>query len=172
MRRSDLNDEYCSIARAGGEIADAWTFLILRELFLSNRSFEGLRRQTGMAPGSLTARLTLLEQGGILERRSPDDKPRKAHYLLTEKGLELWPVVIALKQWGDKWFGPWQDDLPPVTLLHKGSGHPMVLQTTCACCGEPVSATDAQAVITPVFADNRDQREAEARAARRKEVSK
>ncbi|MBY6163027.1 helix-turn-helix transcriptional regulator [Mameliella alba] len=170
MRRNELSEEYCSIARAGADIADAWTFLILRELFLSNRSFEGLRRQTGMAPGSLTQRLTSLEEAGILRRDAPEGKPRKAQYVLTEKGLDLWPVVIALKQWGDKWFGPWQDGLPPVSLEHRGRDHPLIVQTVCACCGEPVTAMDSTPVINPVFGRNRDQREDMGKRARRKET--
>jgi len=172
MRRANLSEEYCSIARAGGEIVDTWSFLILRELFLANRTFEGLRRQTGMAPGSLHARLDLLIQAGILERRAPEGRPRKGQYFLTEKGLDLWPVLIAIKQWGDKWFGPWEGDLPPVSLVHRGSDQSLVLQQSCANTGAAVTARDARVVISPRFAENRSKRDALARATRRQEVSK
>ncbi|MFC3612836.1 winged helix-turn-helix transcriptional regulator [Lutimaribacter marinistellae] len=172
MRRTQLAEEYCSIARAGAQLVDAWTLMILRELFLSNRSFEGIRQQTGMAPASLAARLGGLEEAGILERRSPKDKPRKAQYLLTEKGLELWPAIIAIKQWGDKWFGPWADDQPPVVLEHKGRDHPLVVQVTCACCGEPVSANESLAQVSPVFAERRNEQQKAAKAARREETGK
>ena len=171
MRKAELSEEYCSIARAGAQIGDAWTFLILRELFLSNRSFEGLRQQTGMSPASLSQRLVALEQAEVLLRKTPGDKPRKAQYILTQKGLELWPVVVAIKQWGDKWFGPWDGDTPPVSLEHKGCGHPLVVETVCGSCGQAVRAAESHPVISAAFAETRTRRELTGKAARRRERS-
>lgn len=167
MRKNELSNEYCSIARAGAQIADAWTLLILRELLLSNRTFEGIRRQTGMAPGSLNDRLSMLIEAGILSRRSPEDKPRKAQYLLTEKGQDLWPVIVAIKQWGDKWHGPWRRDLPPVILEHKGCGNALNMKSVCACCGETVTAPESRAVVSPTFAAERRARDIQGKADRR-----
>lgn len=172
MLRRDLALEYCSIARAGAELTDAWTILILRELFLSNRTFEGIRRQTGMAPRSLSQRLAALENAKVVVRTTPKDKPRKAQYLLTEKGQDLWPAIVAIKQWGDKWFGPWENDLPPVSLTHKGCGHQMTVAPTCSCCGEPVSATASRPQVNPVFAEHRARRDALGKAARRSEATR
>ena len=157
MKRQDLSTVYCPIARSGAELTDAWTFLILRELFLSNRTFDGIRRQTGMSPRSLSLRLSSLIEAGILERRAPADKPRKSVYKLTQKGLELWPVLIALKQWGDKWTGPWEDDISPVTVMHKGRGHELTLRHVCAHCGEDVSAHDGEVCVSEVFSMIREE---------------
>lgn len=144
MKRSSLPDRLCSLARASAEVSDSWTFMILRELFLSNRRFDGIQAQTGMSPRSLTLRLNTLVDADILLRSPYQTTPLRHEYRLTEKGLELWPVVVALRQWGDKWNGPWPDEEPPLRLTHKGHGHELRVQMVCATCGEPVTARSAK----------------------------
>lgn len=158
MKRQDLSEVGCPVARAGAELTDAWTFMILRELFLSNRTFDGIRRQTGMSPRSLSLRLTSLIDADILERCAPDEKPRKADYRLTQKGQELWPVLIALKQWGERWTGPWEDETHLVTVIHKDRGHELRLRHVCAECGEEVSAQQALGSIGDVFTKTREEK--------------
>lgn len=145
MKRNSLAERYCPIARSAVELVDAWTFVVLREMFLNNRKFDGLQQQTGMSPRSLAIRLGQLVEAGILERRPYCEAPLRNEYHLTAKGLELWPVVIALKQWGDKWVGPWGRSGLPLQLEHKGHAHTLTLQWTCGECGESVSANSATA---------------------------
>ena len=140
MKRSSLADRYCSIARASAELVDGWTFVILRELFLGNRRFDGLQAQTGMSPRSLTLRLKSLLDDGILHQIPVPGNARRKEYRMTEKGLDLWPMIIMLKQWGDKWQGPWDDDSSPLSVVHRGTDHELDVGVICKECGEPVDA--------------------------------
>lgn len=157
MKRSTLADRYCSIARSSSELTDAWSFVIIRELFLANMRFDGLQAQTGMSPRSLTLRLADLAEAGIIKRVAYQQSPARYEYRLTSKGKELWPVVIALKQWGDKWNGPWNDDHPPLTLHHKDHGHELELGFICKVCGEPVDAHSTEGTMSPAMTAEREQ---------------
>ena len=99
MKRSTSAAEHaCPVARSAAQLVDAWPYLILRELFLGNRRFEGRRTHTGMSPRSLTLRLALLLEEGILEKTPLPDQPHLHEYRLTPKGLDLWPVMMTLRQ--------------------------------------------------------------------------
>jgi DNA-binding HxlR family transcriptional regulator len=156
MKRSELATRHCSIARAGAQIVDAWTFVILREVFLANRRFDGLRAQSGMSPRSLSLRLDKLVEHGVIERRVYSSKPERFEYFATAKGLALWPAVIALKQWGDDWAGPWGRAGVPLKLEHKGRGHPLRATMVCQTCGEPVDARSVHAHVSPAMARERE----------------
>src|ERR671930_1495443 len=102
MRYSAAN---CSIARTLDIVGEKWTLLILRESFYGLRRFEDLQSAVGCARNVLSARLAKLVDEGILERRpyrEPGSRDRH-EYVLTEKGLDLFPALIALLQWGDRW---------------------------------------------------------------------
>ncbi len=144
MRRSALAERTCPVARAAEQLGDAWTFVILRELFLGNRRFEGLRVHTGMSPRSLSLRLAHLVEQGIVEKRAADGAAARPEYRVTPKGLELWPVLVTLRQWGERWAGPWGRRGVPHGLVHRGRGHALRVQVVCAECGEPVDARSAQ----------------------------
>ncbi len=143
MKRSSLADQYCAIARPSAELTDAWSFVIFREIMLGNRRFDGLQEQTGMSPRSLTLRLASLCKHTILERVLYQPSPKRYEYRLTKKGQELWPVIILLKQWGEKWCGPWGEDEYPMTLMHRDTGHALTVKLVCETCGEPVDAHSA-----------------------------
>lgn len=149
MRRSTLAQRHCPVARAADQLVDAWTFVILRELFLGNRRFEGLRVHSGMSPRSLSLRLAHLLEQGILEKVALEGTPSLHEYRFTPKGLDLWPVIVTLRQWGERWGGPWGRGGVPLKLMHRGRGHELKAQLTCAECGEPVDARSGQAEATP-----------------------
>lgn len=149
MRRSSITEHLCPVARAAGELVDAWTFVILRELFLGNRRFEGLRLHSGMAPRSLALRLARLVAQGILEKSPLREQPALHEYRLTPKGLELWPVLVTLRQWGERWAGPWGRGGAPLPLQHRGRGHALHAVLACAECGEPVDARSAEVQASP-----------------------
>ena len=94
----------CPIARTLEIIGDSWTILILRDLAVSGpRRFQDFERSlAGISPNTLSARLKLLEQHGVVERRFYEQHPPRAEYVLTEKGAELRPVLRALLDWGSR----------------------------------------------------------------------
>lgn len=149
MKRSEIAEQPCPVGRAAAQLVDAWTFVILRELFLGTRRFEGLRLHTGMSPRSLSLRLARLVDEGILEKRPCADAPAAHEYRLTEKGLGLWPVLVTLRQWGERWGGPWRRSGVPMKLAHRGRGHALRVQLVCAECGEPVDARSSEVQAGP-----------------------
>lgn len=112
MKRSELGELTCSLAGALAEVGDAWSLLIVKELMLRNRRFDGIVAQTGASESSLATRLKRLEELGIVERRAYQQRPTRHEYRLTPKGEGLWPVLVALTVWGDRWQGR---ETPPLT---------------------------------------------------------
>src|SRR5882724_2835112 len=96
-------DPRCPVARTLNVIGDRWAVLILRDLFLHGprRFLDFERSLNGLTPGVLSARLKELESNGIVESRLYVEHPPRPEYLLTEKGRELRPVVLAMKSWGE-----------------------------------------------------------------------
>jgi DNA-binding HxlR family transcriptional regulator len=105
----------CSIGRAMEILGERWTLLILRECFYGVKRFSVMQRNLGIARNILSSRLQLLVRTGILERRRYQDEPERFEYKLTEKGLGLYPAVVAIMRWGDEHLC---DDTPPVVLRH------------------------------------------------------
>jgi DNA-binding HxlR family transcriptional regulator len=160
MKRRNLADKYCPVARASAQIVDGWTFIVLREIFLGNARFSGLQKQTGMSPRSLTLRLRKLVEEGILER-SPSEEGKSAKvYALTPKGHGLWPALIMLKQWGEEWCGPWEEDGSALRTEHRGTDHEMHAILVCQTCGEPVSTHTTRSVLSRCMQAERDAAEA------------
>ncbi len=93
----------CPVARTLDAIGARWTPLILRDLLLYGaRRFQDLQNSlTGIAPTTLSDRLKTLEEHGIVERRFYMQHPPRAEYVLTQKGLDLGPVVRAMRDWGE-----------------------------------------------------------------------
>ena len=149
LKRRSIVEQACPVGRAAGQLVDAWTFVILRELFLGNRRFEGLRLHSGMSPRSLTLRLAHLVEAAILERVPCQDAPPFLEYRLTPKGLDLWPVLVTMRQWGERWAGPWGRGGVPLELMHRGHDHPLHAVLSCAECGEPVDARSGRVVPAP-----------------------
>src|SRR2546422_7515819 len=103
MRRTRFEDMNCSVARTLDAVGEWWTMLIVRDAFLGIHRFEDFQRRLGIARNVLSARLQTLVEHGILERCRYQDHPPRHEYCLTEKGMELYPVVVSLMRWGDKW---------------------------------------------------------------------
>lgn len=112
MKRSELGGLTCSLAGALAEVGDPWSLLIVKELMLRNARFDGIAAQTGVSESSLAIRLKRLEGFGIVERRAYQQRPARYEYRLTEKGLGLWPTLVTLTTWGDRWQGR---ETPPLT---------------------------------------------------------
>jgi DNA-binding HxlR family transcriptional regulator len=143
MRWRDIGEEACSIARTLSVIGDRWTMLVLREAFLRTRRFEDFQSHLGATRHVLADRLHKLVDNGILERVQYQGRPLRFEYKLTEKGRDLYPVIVALLGWGDRWMADEQG--PPIELVHRSCGHRMVPVSTCPHCGERVTARDVVA---------------------------
>lgn len=149
MRSKDVGTQICSVARTLGVIGDRWTMMVLREAFLGTRRFDDIQAQIGAARHIVADRLKKLVEHGILERRRYQERPSRYEYRLTEKGLELYPILLSLATWGDKWMD--QGEGPPVELLHKECGEVMKPILTCSECGKPVGPRNVQPRPGPVL---------------------
>ncbi len=103
MRHSSFEAMECSMARTLEVVGEWWTLLVLREVFQGVRRFDGIQGELGIARNILTVRLRTLVAHGILERRRYQERPARDEYRLTPKGLDLYPVLVALMQWGDRY---------------------------------------------------------------------
>lgn len=147
MRWSDLPNVSCSLARAVSVVGDRWTMLVLRDLFLGVRRFEDFERRLGIARPVLSQRLKKLVEEDVLARVRYEERPARYEYRLTDKGRDLYPVVISLTTWGDKHM-PTKAG-PPVVTRHKACGAFVSPQLSCPECGEPIQAGDMEAMPGP-----------------------
>ena len=130
------DNQVCSIARALEAIGDRWTMLVIRDAFMGVRRFEDFQSDLGVARNVLSDRLTRLVEDRILERRSYQEHPTRHEYLLTARGSALWPVLVSLMKWGDR-FAP-ADGGPPARMRHRGCGGEVTERLDCDRCGEPL----------------------------------
>ena len=139
-----LGADQCSIAASLGVLGEKWTLLVLREAFSGIRRFEDMLARTGAPRQVLSARLARLVDEGIL-RRVPyreTGQRQRTEYRLTDKGLDLYPILVALMHWGDRWAIPMA--APPVSLHHRGCGAAVGLQLRCADGHDLAGARDVQ----------------------------
>lgn len=132
MEWADLDSRVCSIARALEIVGDRWTLLVLRDLVNGVRRFADLQEHLGIARNVLTQRLTVLVDAGIVAR-VPYQEPgarRRHEYRPTERGRDLFPVLLALISWGDRHLAG--ESGPPVEVRHTGCGAEVRICLTCA----------------------------------------
>jgi DNA-binding HxlR family transcriptional regulator len=142
----DYETQDCTIEAALAIVGEKWTFLVLREAFNGIRRFGDMQRRTGAPRQVLSERLARLVEAGILRKVPYQETGQRARgeYRLTERGLDLFPVIAALLDWGDKHAaGP---DGPIVTLTHRDCGAPVRLRLGCA----DGHALDSARQVTPV----------------------
>ena len=133
MRRTSFEDVNCSIAQCLEVVGDWWSLLIVRDAFLGVRRFDDFQARLGISRNILTDRLTHLVDGDVLERVPYQDNPPRFAYRLTTKGRDLFNVVTAMRQWGDRWAAP---DGPPLRIRHNACGRLVSAVATCSHCGE------------------------------------
>jgi DNA-binding HxlR family transcriptional regulator len=144
VRWSEIAEQDCSIAKALSVVGDRWSLLVIREAFHRVRRFEDFQERTGAPRPVLAERLKTLVDNGVLERRRYSERPARDEYRLTPKGLDLYPVVVALLGWGDKWM---TDGPPPVELRHRDCGEIVHPELACPSCGEFVGPRDMEATL-------------------------
>ncbi|MFC8515205.1 winged helix-turn-helix transcriptional regulator [Streptomyces sp. NPDC057257] len=132
----------CSIADALAVVGEKYSLLVLREVCLGNGRFDQLVRNIGAPRDVLSSRLRRLVDAGILTKRAYSERPQRFEYRPTQAGLELEPVLMTLKEWGDRHIRGGVD--LPMTVEHI-CGHELVPLVTCRSCGKPVHHEDLTA---------------------------
>jgi len=147
MQRKSFCGMNCSIARALEEIGEWWSLLIVRECTQGATRFDDFVRELGITRNILAARLQRLTELGIIERFPLEQRANTDGYRLTKKGEDLYPVVVALMQWGDRWLAP--DGKPPTALVEDATGAAIEPLAVHAPGGRALSFRDVRFVPGP-----------------------
>lgn len=143
MQRTSFEDMECSVARCLEVVGEWWSLLIVRDAMLGVTRFDDFHARLGISRNILTQRLNRLVDNGVLKRVRYSDRPPRSEYRLTAKGRDLWLVVTAMRQWGDRWASPAGS---PVLIRHKSCGQIVSAVPTCSGCGEMLEPH----AVTPV----------------------
>jgi len=150
VQRKSFEDMACSVARSLEVVGEWWTLLVVRDLQLGVTRFDELQARTGISRNVLADRLAKLVDAGVVTKVPYQRHPERYDYRLTAKGKDLWKVVNALREWGDRWDAP---DGPPVELEHLTCGERVTSVLTCSHCGEPLERGDVRARRGPGAGD-------------------
>ena len=148
-------DTQCTVARTAGITGDHWSLLVLRELFAGSHRFDDIQAMTGATPQMVTSRLKRLEAGGLVYRQRYSERPPRYEYHLTEKGADFFPVMMALRAWGETWLRlPGED--PSVEYTHLTCGHSAGFGPLCDHCAKPLKREELQAAQSRAAKAERD----------------
>src|SRR5215813_6701173 len=145
MKLKSFDHMNCSLAQTLDVIGERWALLVLRDAFFGARRFDQFQKSLGIARNILTARLARLVEEGILERRPIDGG--RFEYALTERGLDLQPVLLAMTHWGDK-----HKPNPRgkrLVFVERETGHPIQPMAVHAADGRVLKARDIKAKPGP-----------------------
>ena len=129
----------CSIADALEILGDRWSLLVVRECGYGVHRFTDIQRNTGAATDILASRLKRLEAAGILRREPYSARPVRHEYFLTDAGRELFPILLALREWGERQLHPGAD---PVNPVWHACGAALHVETVCQACRDVVTPAD------------------------------
>ena len=149
MKWEDIGDQPCSIARTLSVLGDRWTMLILRNAFMGMRRFDDFQQNLGITRHVLSERLKRLVEHEILVKAPYFDRQERFEYRLTEKGLELYPILMAMTQWADKWMDEGQG--APVQYVHKSCGQAFQPVMVCSECKNRLHAKQVKLVFTQSY---------------------
>ena len=152
MRWDELDKQPCSVARTLAVIGDRWTLMILRDCFLGVRRFDIFEQRLGITRHVLSDRLRKLVEYDVLTKTPYQQQPLREEYRLTERGLDLHPIVLALVSWGDKHMA--DERGAPLLHRHNKCGQIMHSVTVCSECHEPINARDIKVEIGPDWIGN------------------
>ena len=143
------DSENCSAARALEVVGERWSLLILRDaLYRGTTRFADFQRTLRVASNILATRLDGFVSAGLMQTRQYSEHPEHHEYVLTDKGRDLQPVVIALTEWGDRWAAP---QGPPVVYEHAGCGGAIHHRLGCSICGDVTSSAGVTVRPGPGF---------------------
>jgi DNA-binding HxlR family transcriptional regulator len=141
----DYATQECSIARALEVIGERWTLLVIRDAFYGVRRYNDFLVHLGIPRAVLAARLQTLTAQGILEKRRYQESPPRDEYVLTDRGIELWPALRALGVWGREHFTRTRLR----TFRHADCGTELGPYGECPACGAVVPVPDVEMVPGP-----------------------
>ncbi|MGH8757894.1 MAG: winged helix-turn-helix transcriptional regulator [Burkholderiales bacterium] len=165
----------CSVGRTVALIGDGWSFMILRECYFGVRRFQTFQTMLGLPKGTLAARLAMLTRQALLQRIQYSEKPPRFEYKLTERGFDLYKVMLSLLRFGDKWLAGDADR--PLKLIHRTCGHESHPFVACPHCHKEVNAREVQyrdgpgAGWTPIAQEKKSRRSADPTALERRRPS-
>lgn len=147
----------CPVARAESVAGDIWTVLVLRELLAGTHRFDEIQAMTGATPQMAATRLKKLEADGLVERRRYSERPPRYEYHLTEKGADFFPVLMALRAWGEKWMRlPGEE--PSILYTHNVCGQPAGFGPLCDHCGKLLRREELTRHFSPAAIAEREAR--------------
>jgi DNA-binding HxlR family transcriptional regulator len=155
--RADLSRTYCPLGRTAELIGDRAVLLILRELFFKSTRFDAMAKATGLGPQLVSARLKMLAEQGIVERTCYQNRPPRYDYHLTAKGRDLFDLLYAMRNWGEKWAyeeGETGADYA-VAYVHSDCGADVGTETHCPKCGERLGFGKVKARLSPKLEQER-----------------
>jgi DNA-binding HxlR family transcriptional regulator len=147
MKWEEIGGTPCSVARSLSLIGDRWTMLVIRNAFFGTRRFDDFQSTLGVTRHVLAERLARLVEAGVLRKVAYQERPARHEYRLTEMGRDLYPVVVSLAAWGDKWLDEGRG--APIEYVHKGCGKKTKPVLVCSECREPIAARDMIATPGP-----------------------
>jgi DNA-binding HxlR family transcriptional regulator len=158
MRRKSFGNMHCPIARSLERVGEWWSILILRDAFYGLRRFDDFQQNLGVAPNMLSRRLNALVEAGLLERRRYREHPPRDEYVLTERGRDFRPVLLALLAWGNRHFAP---EGASVQLANARTSAPVDPVLVDSATGVEIAGPDFSLVPGPAADDGVRQRLAE-----------
>ncbi len=159
MQRKNFGHMQCPVARSLERVGEWWSILILRDAVYGLKRFDEFQKSLEIAPNMLTRRLNALVKGGLLKRQRYSDKPPRYEYVLTDRGRDFRPVLLALLAWGNKHFAP---EGPSVQLADRETGaiaEPVVVDRIS---GRPMPGPGFSLVAGPAAGERIRQRLAQA----------
>lgn len=137
----------CLISRAIEEIGDRWTLLILRDLMTGPKRFNQIQENLGIARNLLAERLRRMQGSALVQRDEIDGEPHRHAYRLTEKGIDLQTVIVALNQWGARWLADRKGK--PIVFFDAETGAEVEKLAYCSEDGSPVDPSSLVFQATP-----------------------
>ena len=147
MKNAVFETQHCSVARALEQVGDWWTLLIVREALFGTRRFSDFQGNLGIAKNVLSERLSKLVEAGIFERTAVPGRGNPQDYTLTAKGRDLFPVVVALMQWGDRWIQGRGGE--PLRVIARSDGKPVTAVAVRDHAGTALEIVDVRAAPGP-----------------------
>ena len=151
MRHEGLAEQTCSISRSLALLGDRWTLAIVKQAFARTRRFEEFLSALGISRALLSDRLNRLVAAGALERLPYESNRVRHEYRLTDTGLALYPILQALRAWGDQHLAP---QVCRSSIATAGVGEQATVEVTCSECHQPLSARDVEVHPGPGLVPN------------------
>lgn len=150
MQRTHFDDLPCPVARSLERVGEWWSILILRDAFQGLSRFDEFQQSLQLSPTMLTRRLKHLVASGILERHLYHARPARYEYRLTQRGIDFFPVLAAMFDWGNKHLAP---EGAAVILVDRHSGEPIQPQLLDQRTQRPILYQDVTIAAGPVSSD-------------------